>query len=113
MKTLGPANDSDPNVQIEIRAAAELFITDAEWYGWLARKNGHEEGILEFGSDWQAGWLAGEMAMFEIAMFEHYERDAWPWDPSRPVAGQYEEWRAAADIAALEAVEAKLSEEPK
>lgn len=65
MKTLGPANDSAPEVQIEIRAAElEAAERDGEWsdlasigesYGWITGVDGMSPD-REFES--QAGWLA-------------------------------------------------------
>lgn len=99
---LGPANDNDPNVQIEIRAARlhlswtdRPTITDLEYDGWKAK---NDDSITLDSPDALAGWLSHEMSYSDT----DGDVGGWPWDPSRPVAGQYEEWRTDADIAALE-----------
>ena len=39
-----------------------------------------------------AGFLARELVTHDDR--ETRDLSAWPWDPSRPIAGQYEEWLA-------------------
>lgn len=101
---IGPSNDEPEAVRIEMRAA-ELEETEywkparvltAERWGW--EDHGDPESTAEdeeeytATSQWAAGWLSGELERFER---EICDVDAWHWDPTRPVAGQYEEWLAA------------------
>lgn len=100
-KTFGPSNDEPSNVQEEIEAAREEHNYGHLGDGWIDHQ--YDSGPVGFvGTTWRADWLAREM-------FTHDEREfrdanAWPWDPSRPVAGQFEEWvaRTDANIAAME-----------
>lgn len=80
----------DLAVQIEILAAIieNRGTVGAETDGWLAHSFGLD--VEDHGPDAEAGWLARELATHG----DRTARDllAWPWDASRPVAGQYEEW---------------------
>lgn len=101
---IGPSNDEPEAVRIEMRAA-ELEETEywkparvltAERWGW--EDHGDPESTAEdeeeytATSQWAAGWLSGELERFER---EICDVDTWSWDPTRPVAGQYDEWLAA------------------
>lgn len=113
--SLGPSNDDGSSVKVELRSAEldawyiaddlpviqETGWSEHEIDGWGAHcSRGDLVGPLAdlIRPEFDAGWLACEMTMHEI----HEERDAhaWPWDPTRPLAGQYEEWERAAEIEA-------------
>ena len=68
---LGPANDSNPQHADEIHAA-----------DWVARCDSYQEPRYPYGDD--DGWISLD-----------FDGDGWPWDPTRPLAGQYEEWEAS------------------
>jgi hypothetical protein len=81
---MGPANDEPGCVQSEISAARII----------ASHKTGGPEIRLLSGCDrdelaisWPGNWLALEVCSPTL--------NTWPWDPSRPVAGQYEEWSEA------------------
>ena len=88
--SLGPSNDSPPEVAIEIRATtlAEVYcgdvadFTQTEWAGWNLDEQ-HSAGEFDLSSpDWQAGYLA-----FFIDM--HHEpglssRSVGMFDPETP-----------------------------
>jgi len=86
---LGPANDDGDEAQIEIRAAylaAEMNDpgTIAENNAWWSHPNRDDD------DPWStAGYLARELATHDVS--DQRDANAWPWDPTRPVAGQYEE----------------------
>lgn len=95
------ANDRPRNVQIEIRAAelasgnqpliwethgAADHVVDIS--GRLATVSTASLAFL----DWWSGWLWSELRTHDAR--DERDADAWPWDPSRPVAGQYEEHQA-------------------
>lgn len=94
--SLGPSNDEPPEVQIEIRAAeiaawaaydgltVSIEAPDAI-DGWLGR---FTSDPTQAESEC-AGWLAAEMSVLNMGSVGPI--DSWPWDPTRPVAGQYEE----------------------
>lgn len=89
--SLGPSNDAPAAVQVEIRAQLVRKDPPKSWecVGW----NMHAQGKPEFApisGEVVAGYLAREMATHNDR--ETRDADAWPWDPSRPVAGQYEAW---------------------
>lgn len=93
--SLGPSNDDSDAVRVEMRAA-ELATGGAmmpcESTGYVDHPNS-TSGSVETNAGRQSGWLASEIEThFER---DRRDRDAWPWDPTRPVAGQYEEWLAA------------------
>lgn len=115
---LGPANDAPDAVRCDNRASdiAACFgarMSDVESRGYGVHPFGDDhEGAHRAEAEsleWLSGWLASEID-------EHDDRDrrdsaAWPWDPTRPVAGQYEEWLARGDakVAAMDAdAEAEL-----
>ncbi|HEU4727733.1 MAG TPA: hypothetical protein VFT22_07585 [Kofleriaceae bacterium] len=92
--SLGPSNDKPEAVRIEIRAAelaigwkenpgiiGPLIANTREGWGWEDHEKESDDDVAN-----HAGWLAREITMYDR------DRDAWPWDPTRPVAGQYEEW---------------------
>lgn len=100
-QTLGPANDDSEAVQVEIRAAeleqgsggATSRDERSGWeqHPWPGPVNNPEHQYLSM-RGWvasrHAGYLARELATHDDR--ENRDADAWPWDPSRPVAGQYE-----------------------
>jgi len=93
------------NEEIEIRAAEledaslrawnggvpGIAITVERW-GWI--DHSCQADVINMPDDdfpaWHAGFLAREMRTH--AQRDDRDRDAWPWDPTRPVAGQYGEW---------------------
>jgi len=86
---LGPSNDDSPAVQVEMRAAEIAQVegdamSQAEAIGYAEHPC---DGVIS--DEHAAGWLSSEIDTH----FEHDHRDieAWPWDPTRPLAGQYEE----------------------
>lgn len=90
--SLGEADDASLSVQLEIDAAAHMQdlaesvtprLTMAEAAGF-ARREDDQFATLR---GWQVGWLVSEYVDGEFT--------GWPWDPTRPVAGQYEEYVAA------------------
>lgn len=106
VRSLGPSNDDSPAVQIEIRAAEisachgpRMNETEARGYG----QHPFDTDDTDHSPAWFAGWLASEMDLL-LEEGEPYDAEAWPWDPKRSVAGQYEEHLARLHVAA------KLSE---
>lgn len=128
VRPMGRSKDSTPEVQVEIRAAEldawyvvddlsasqEDGWSDSEVDGWRAHCDpsdlvGDPAMVQAIRHRFDAGWLACEMTLHEVR--DEVDPDAWPWDPTRPVAGQYEEWldaqaereeaRAAANTAVL------------
>lgn len=91
-KTLpfGTSNDTPSLVQEEIEAAA-ICAPDSHYMqfgsnqaaGWVAHPPDEDPPTL-VGTAWRAGWLASEI-------WSSPHSGGWPWDPTRPVAGQYEE----------------------
>lgn len=71
------SNDETLAVQIEIAAAARS--------AFIAAHGGGESNIW---CDDTTTEMAGGL------MEDSINETRWPWDPSRPVAGQYEEWLA-------------------
>lgn len=67
---LGPSNDEPSEVQVEMRAA-ESLATGSTYFPDIC------DNVWDIGS--------GTLGFGDS---EHI--DAWPWDPTRPVAGQYE-----------------------
>lgn len=88
--SLGESNDVPAEVQIEMRAAELDYSRRAErameTFGYVA----HRDHLTPSIDIERAGWLAREMATHNDR--ETRDATAWPWDPSRPVAGQYEAW---------------------
>lgn len=91
---LGPSNDDSDAVRVEMRAAELewMFVDSAmdnfdpiERTGW--RCHAREAGVLA-NDTWHAGWLARELTSHGSLS---RDIDAWPWDPTEPVAGQYEQ----------------------
>lgn len=109
--SLGPSNDDSDSVRVEMRAAeipgmargvpGEISGED-EVSGWLDHFTRADIWSDEDPQKWHAGWLAHEMQDVRITTPEsvNHDANAWPWDPSRPVAGQYEQWLRAAEIEA-------------
>lgn len=117
---LGSSNDGPEAVRVEMRAAeipgmargvpGEISGED-EVSGWIDHFTRADIWSDEDPQKWHAGWLAHEMQDVRITTPEsvNHDADAWPWDPTRPIAGQYElhaqaeveERRAAANTAAL------------
>lgn len=92
---MGPSNDEPAEVQVEMRAAeiaAVRLLSRDEADGWKSYPDG---AVVSTGSGWGVGWLARELATHDHR--ETRNADAWPWDVTRPVAGQYEEWRDGAE----------------
>lgn len=99
---IGPSCDWPDEVQVEMRAA-EIAVSEPGDAGYLSGAAEYSGDIDNFtGSDrldgedlhgWSAAWLAREIRAFDS--FEFQRDDEWPWDPTRPVAGQYEEWLVA------------------
>lgn len=89
------ANDKPKAVQIEIRAAEiAVELTSGNPVCTVYERGGlgaYAAGCTP-SSRGHAGWLAREIMTHNDR--EYRDADAWPWDPSRPVAGQYEEWLA-------------------
>lgn len=85
---LGPANDEDNSYVHQEMAAAEFarqrrIVDVAVQQGFLDHADDADPPEL-VGPGWRAGWLARELAT-------HGDADAWLWDPTEPVAGQYEQ----------------------
>ena len=72
--SLGLSNDSNPEHADEIHAAQWLAVAETRYSG-LGVRTPYADGD---------GWIALE-----------FDGDGWPWDPTRPLAGQYEEWEAS------------------
>lgn len=91
--SLGPSSDDPDNVKVEMRAAElepmNLFGRDGrtmgERWGWEAHETNDSPISDSYGP---AGWLHRELATHDDR--ETRDADAWPWDPSRVVAGQWE-----------------------
>lgn len=90
------ANDYPSNVQEEIEAAtilgspwSETEIPQQYKLGYIAYY-GREDPPAWVGIAWRAGWLAAEMDVVVACGLS----TGWPWDPSRPLEGQYEEYVA-------------------
>lgn len=120
VRSLGPSNEGPVEVRIEI-LAAEVGQNHAVWnrfqdlderiYDELGRAG--VRGTLGLGTltgdarhldikggpqwtkggieSYLAGWLAREMS--PIAFLGDHDVAAWPWDPTRSIAGQFEEWQ--------------------
>lgn len=101
-------------MNIEIRAAEIEQIDDHIQPDEIGGMSDHASATDLVGSsrEREAGWLAREM----ITHYDRVARDAnaWPWDITRPVAGQYEEWLIAEqgrhDVAASVARHAEIEE---
>lgn len=103
---LGPSNDEPNVVQEEIEACAveidpvkvvnrrDRFA--AYYHGWRGHMDDQDPPSL-VGITWRAGWLGREMSCADIHSTDPttHDQEAWPWDPTRPVAGQYEEHLAS------------------
>lgn len=91
--TRAKANDYPSNVQEEIEAATISATEIPQQYklGYIAYY-GREDPPAWVGIAWRAGWLAAEM---DVVFGEYDDHDeGWPWDHSRPLKGQYEEYVA-------------------
>lgn len=102
VRRLGPSNDAEPAVLVEMRAAAveavpgiaRLSMTTEESAGWAThfwRDDPKPSG--------EAGWLTYELSTH--VDIDARDRNAWSWDPSRPIAEQLAE-TARVDAAADE-----------
>jgi hypothetical protein len=109
VKSLGPSNDSPPEVQVEMRAA-EIALCRRGEPGCLSGGDEASGNCDHFtGGDlddedplrWIAGWLSAEIRSHDRR--ELRDATAWAWDTSRPLAEQFAE--TAADDAAAEALE--------
>ncbi len=111
VRSVGRANDEGNSyVQEEIEAAQiaddPMLAAREDGYfsgyraGWLAHQGDCDPG--DVGISWRAGWLASEMAQVDQTTARHLNHDplAWPWDPTRPIAGQFGEHLRAALAAA-------------
>lgn len=116
---IGPSNDEPVAVQIEMRAAELEPIWGLKLMSILIeRSQGEIDGgdchsmhALgetrggDYPATFNAGWLAREMATHNDHEARDRDASAWPWDPARPVAGQYWEWMATcAERAELEVI---------
>lgn len=94
---LGPSNDAPETVQVEIRAAKIVLdphgASPAELNGVFVHSAMANHAPYSTAS--LVGWLARELETHDYR--DTRDADAWPWDPSRPVAGQYESWLASRD----------------
>jgi len=119
MFSIGPSNDTPPEVQVEIRAAELLlrrkaiqkfglraFCAFEDRLGWDAHADGDVISTHE-----ASGWLAREIYTHDDR--ETRDADGWPWDPSQPVAGQYEEYVRAAAGRLLTGVEPRITEQTR
>lgn len=93
----GPSNDDPDTVYVEMRAvqltSGRARLNPGERLG----RRGHLSGGTPASLAEEAGWLHREMLTHEDR--EQRDRDAWPWDITQPIAGQYEEWaRLRADV---------------
>lgn len=122
--SLGPSNDDAPSEELLAAELAQnpdvlrawlnyspridddlsrLHVTVCLYLGYASPDAKHTEidppTRWSWGErhDYLAGWLAREISD------DTHAAAGWPWDPSRPVAGQYEEWLARGDalIAAM------------
>jgi hypothetical protein len=95
----GPASDT-PEAMVELRAAviSLIFEEDGRWPGRLSERQGRQGFFTgdnppgeDDGAAWHAGWLSAAM---NIGCGQQLPSAyvGWPWDPSRPVAGQYDAW---------------------
>lgn len=99
--SLGPSNDEPAEVQVEMRAAeiervsAEeigappVGFTANEDFGWDMHMAPAEYTHSVHFAKRAAGYLARELATHDDR--ETRDADAWPWDPSRPIAEQQDE----------------------
>lgn len=94
VRSLGEANNDDVRVQPEYWAAMLIAriaagdlpqMTNAEKDGFLRREDSPFVALRS----WDAGWIAAEHLIAGEA-----GDDGWPWDASRPVSGQGEQWLA-------------------
>lgn len=108
LRPLGPSNDDSDAVRVEIRAAeiaacdgARMSEVEARGYGVHPFSDEHPGFNMEgaWSPPWLAGWMASEIDSRDLFDVE-YDAHSWPWNPTRPVAGQYEEWERAAEIEA-------------
>lgn len=112
--SLGASNDGSETVQIEIRAAELRSLSEAkiaERWGWEDHSDGADGDASDMQSGYVSGYLAAEMATHDDR--ETRDAMAWPWDPTRPIAGQYEKWfdRIADGIAAEIAKPSSVAEQ--
>lgn len=89
----GPSNDDLPEVQLEIRAAQYDCDPDTMDFdtmqGWIGHSCKTDPSPTAEITAWHIGWLARELSTHRE--LETRDANAWPWDPTRSVAGQYEE----------------------
>lgn len=93
---LGPSNDDSDAVRVEIRAA-EIAASKRGEPGYL-RGESEVSGWTDHWMcgdlmdeepwEWAAGWISREISTHDDR--EARDAPAWPWDPTRPLAGQYE-----------------------
>lgn len=75
----------DPQTRRRCRGSWNGRISWAEQDG----SRHHATGSDLYGTEELPGWLARELVTHDDR--NERDRDAWPWDPSRPIAGQYEQ----------------------
>jgi hypothetical protein len=108
------SNEAPADVQVEIRAAElePAMNGGAGRVSWDERDGArhHAEQVGLNGSSELPGWLAREIATHDDR--ETRDADAWAWDITRPVAGQYEEQRRIHQdvVAALAETDARVTE---
>lgn len=117
VRSLGPSNDEPEAVRVEIRAAeiawcagSAMSESEAMGYGSHPFHDVDHPAYRERAADsheFAAGWLGSEIDAHRSEEIDGIDASAWPWDPTRPVAGQYERyaWAASAmrDVAEVAA----------
>lgn len=94
--SLGPSSDDDPAVQVEMRAA-EKIASIAEDLGGESDIWGDDRATTFSGGPWH----------------DKFNESLWPWDPTRPLAGQYEAYVAHMAIGDAMLEETLAEEEPR
>ena len=99
---LGPSNDAGCEVEIRAawlehvarteRHAPTVGFTRNEDFGWDEHQHPAAYAHSAHIDKRLSGYLAREL--FTHDDLESRDATAWPWDPTRPIAGQYEEWLA-------------------
>lgn len=74
--SLGPSNDDPEAVQVE--------MSEAEHLADIAVACDGDDICDVWGDDETTTYASGNLCAFNATL--------WPWDPTRPIAGQYEEW---------------------